>query len=76
MFSIAYIFAKIFLFIIGYNENINNIFNSLSIYFTKYCCIISLIMVIFYIVILYLIIMFYYNKNYIIPIYYPNKIKN
>nr|YP_004376355.1 hyp3 [Moniliophthora roreri]ADO51586.1 hyp3 [Moniliophthora roreri] len=76
MFSIAYIFAKIFLFIIGYNEDINNIFNSLSIYFIKYCCIMSLIMVIYYIVKLYLIIMFYYNKNYIIPIYYPNKIKN
>ena len=51
-------------------------FNSLSIYFIKYCCIMSLIMVIYYIVKLYLIIMFYYNKNYIIPIYYPNKIKN
>lgn len=51
-------------------------FNSLSIYFIKYCCIMSLIMVIYYIVKLYLILMFYYNKNYIIPIYYPNKIKN
>lgn len=76
MFSIAYIFAKIFLFIIGYNEDINKIFNSLSIYFIKYCCIMSLIMVIYYIGKLYFIIKFYFNKNYIIPIYYPNKIKN
>lgn len=76
MFSIAYIFVKTFLFIIGYNEDINNILNYLSIYFIKYCCIMSLILVIYYIVKLYLILMFYYNKNYIIPIYYPNKIKN
>ena len=76
MFSIAYIFVKTFLFIISYNENINNILNNLPIYFIKYCCIMSLIMVIYYIVILYLILMFYNNKDYIIPIYYPNKIKN
>ena len=75
MFSIAYIFAKFFLFIIGYNEDINNIFNSLSIYFIKYCCIMNFIMVVYYIGKLYSIIMFYYNKYYIIPIYYPNKIK-
>ena len=51
-------------------------FNSLSIYFIKYCCIMSLIMVVYYIMKLYFIIMFLNNKNYIIPIHYPNKIKN
>lgn len=77
---IVFLIIQIFVFIIEYNLDYKlnpiTLFNDWHIYIVKYTCIMSLILVIYYIVKLSLILMFYYDKDYIIPNYYPNTIKN